>query len=506
MQKNTIKEISINSALGVINRLVTIILGLVFRKIFITNLGDSLSGLSSLYTNLLNFLALATAGLSLSALQKIFLFNSTGDIEAIRKLERFTEKFYRLVSVFILVIGFIFCFFLDKIIYNNSYSKTFLRLVFLIQVFSECIGYLYYSKKLILQAYSELFVISIIEIIANIVFYIIQIFLIIKYKNYLIYIVTVPLKYFLIGFFEKKECIKLHPWLRGKIKSSFHEMRYIFSDLKNTIIMQISQFIFLSTDSIVISKFLGLTAVNKYDNYLIILNSITSVVDEVNSALRSTFGMRIADNDSTDAQNSFVITSTLLSHVIGSFCGLSFFYIVDIFITIWLDESFIINKFVIILMTANFYIINISSPLKNIMVIKGLFNSDKKVTLTGAIINIVLSILFIQYIGLSGVILGTLIGNFFMFVSRIFYFFNLIGKKFLWIYMRNIVLYLFIFLVQFVIMNLIFAQISISNIILRMLFMIFVCCIIPNVINLIVFHNETIVLIVLRKIREKIKK
>ena len=53
MQKNTIKEISINSALGVINRLVTIILGLVFRKIFITNLGDSLSGLSSLYTNLL---------------------------------------------------------------------------------------------------------------------------------------------------------------------------------------------------------------------------------------------------------------------------------------------------------------------------------------------------------------------------------------------------------------------------------------------------------------------
>ena len=277
MNSNTVNEVSKNSFYGIANRVITIILGLIFRKVFISYLGESLSGLSSLYTNLLNFLALATAGLSVSSLQKLYVFNSQGDVEAIKKVERFTNIFYRSVSIVVIVTGLIFSVFLDRIIYNNTYDIGFLRLIFLIQVLSECVGYLYYSKKLILQAHAQIYVISIIEIIVNTVFYAIQIFVIIAYKNYCLYVITLPIKYFIIGFLEREYTLRHYKWLKEKSYTSMKEMRYLFSDVKNTIIMQIAQFIFLSTDSIVISKFLGLVTVNLYDNYIIIVTNIGGV-------------------------------------------------------------------------------------------------------------------------------------------------------------------------------------------------------------------------------------
>lgn len=502
MENNTVCEVSKNSAYGVANRVLTIILGLIFRKIFILYLGESISGLSSLYTNLLNFLGLATAGLSVSSLQKIFVFSAKEDYESIKKIEDFTNRFYRMVSIVIIATGLMFTLFLDKIIYNNTYDIIFLKFVFLIQVISECIGYLFYSKKLILQAYAKLYIISIIEMVVNTVFYAVQIFLIVIFKKYLIYVITIPIKYFIIGYIEKEQTLKHYTWLCNKTKASLKEMSYVFGDVKNTVVMQISQFIFLSTDSIVISKFLGLVSVNSYDNYMIIVNSLTSVVDEINGALRTSFGIRLAKDGSAEAQSFFVDSNTLLGHFIGSFFGVSFFCIADIFISLWLGDKFIINQSIVILLTANFYVNNLGSALKNFMSITGCFKTDKIIMLTAALTNILLSIILVQYIGLSGVVIGTLVGNLVMLLARSIYFYDSVVKQSFFQYLFNLTEYALLFVLEICFVRLVMMNFLFDNVIIKMIVAIVLCSTIPNIVNYLIFRKKSVVELIRKRIVE----
>ena len=504
MTHDTLNEVSKNSIFGIANRVLAIILGLIFRRIFILYLGENLSGLSSLYTNLLNFLGLATAGLSVSSIQKIFFFNARGDIESIKKIENFTNYFYRLVSVFILLTGVLSSIFPDKMIYNNTYDIGFLRLIFIIQVLSECVGYLYYSKKVILQAYAQIYVISIIEIIINTIFYALQIFAIVVFRSYVLYALSLPLKYFVIGFLEKSYTIKHYNWLNQKKKTSFREMRYLLSDVKNTVVMQIAQFIFLSTDSIVISKFLGLASVNYFDNYIIIVNSLTSIVDEVNAALRASYGIILAKDESKNAQTSFVDSNTLIGHFIGSFCGISFLCVADRFIVLWLGPKYVISYLVLILLTAMFYVSNIGSALKSFMAIKGYFDEDKKITIIAAFINIVLSVVLVNIIGLSGVVIGTLMGNIFMLIGRALFFFGKIIKHGVFEFFYSLFIFVSLFVVEAFVTMVIVNSIKIGNSMLSIGWSVIVCCIIPNMMNYVLFRKSKVVKLLESRFKEKI--
>lgn len=497
------KQILWNSIVGVLNRVITVILGIVFRKIFIVYLGESLSGLSSLYMNILNFLSIATAGLGVSAMHKIYVCNANEDYEEVRKVEQFTKQFYRAVTIVIFLIGLVFTTILDKMIYNNQYDISFLRMVFLLQVLGECINYWFQSKKIILQAYAENYIISYIEIVVNVCMYVLQGCVIILTQNYILYLFTLLLKGALIGGLSHWQAVKKHPWLKNSVKVKMREMSYLFKDLKHTILMQFSTFIFISTDSIVISKFLGLVWVNVYDNYMIVLNALTSAMDEINAAIRSTFGNILAKDESQKARVEFVESTTFVQFLLASFGSVSVFCLIGDFIQIWLGSKFVLAWTTALVFTINFYITVIASPLKNYMIISGNFAVDKKITISAAFVNIIISVILVGNIGVVGVILGTMSGNICMLIARMIYFYKNIVQQGLGKYVGNICLYAGIFGIELVITMKACEMVIFSNIYIAFIIKIIFCLLIPNVINLIIFRNRKELKLLTNKLKNK---
>lgn len=492
MTITTKKMILINSIIGILNRVVILILGMVSRRIFIIYLGESVSGLSSLYTNILSFLSIATAGLGTAAIHRIYICNAVHDDNEIIKIEKFTRLFFRCVTCFVFVMGIIFSFFLDKMILNNQYSISFLRTVFLMQVLSECANYWFSSKRIILQALEKLYIISLIEMIVNIGIYILQILLIIKTQNYFLYLITFIIKYTIIGYFIHKTAINEYPWIKRKCILNLKEMKYLFTDLKNTIFLQISTFIFISTDSMVISSFLGLLYVNLYDNYLIIINALTSAIDEINGAVRATFGNLLAKNSSDEKKLNFIVSTTFVQFLLASFCVVSLKGLMDDFVTIWLDEKFILPSLTSNIIIINLYCTFLSSPFKNYMTMCGKFNVDKKITFSSAVINIILSIILVQKIGLLGVIGGTLIGNIMMWIERGWYFFRSYDKKVTINYCIDLLKYFFVTFIVLIITSEVINYYStfIKGIYSLFMLKLFICLSVPNIITCFLFRKK----------------
>lgn len=492
-----------NSITGIIYRFLTLILGIVFRRVFIMYMGQELSGLTGMYSNVVDLLKLSLAGIGFSALHKLYLCNAHNDNEQRNKICFFAQRFYCIVSGVILVLGVLFSVFIDQLIYNNIYSKEFLRIVFMAQVLANSIPMLFSFYQILGRSYEEQYINNIVCSIVDTISYALQITVIILTGNYYVYLVLVILRYTLASFIVSVIVRKKHPCSKYSGKFSFYGLLTLFSDLKDTIISQVSNFVFLATDSIIISKFFGLVWVNLYNNYMIIINAIITFFDEINSAVQSRIGNKIANEGDNHIfqylRKNYFYQNILLSYTI---VGLILF--IDEFIHIWLGNDYLLSKEMVLLFCINFIIYELNMPLKSVAISIGEFELDKEAGIYGALANIVTSIVLAYTIGISGVIVGSIIGNVVMIVTRALTLSNKVIKKDKKVFTVTIMRCLIILGIQTAIAFWGLDFIQTENLVSRFFIKAGLCIIIPTVCNMVFFRDEQELKQLLLNVKNKI--
>lgn len=412
-------KVLLNSSTGIAYRIVSLILGMVFRRIFILSMGQELSGLTGLYANVIDLLKITLAGVGNSALYQLYQCNANSDEEKRKRIYYFATRFYVIVSVLIFVLGLVFSVRIDFLIKNNTYSINFLRTVFILQVASQSIPMIFSFYQLALRAYEEQYINNIVNCATDIVIYIAQILIIILTHNYFWYLFTIILRYtipsvFVYCFSKKRHYVEPY---HGKF--SISGLLETFSDLKSTVVGQISNFVFLATDSIVISKAIGLVSVNLYSNYMIIVNALIAFFDEINAAVQSRVGNVLAKDDTEKELFHCIKKNVICQHVLLSFASFAFFLLVDNFMVIWLGKECVLPISTAALFFINYIVYEINMPLKTTAQAMGLFDKEKKTTAVGAGLNLFTSIVLVICMGLNGVILGSIIGNVIMLIYRL---------------------------------------------------------------------------------------
>lgn len=493
-------KVLLNSTTGIIYRVLALLLGMIFRRIFIMHMGQELSGLTGLYANVIDFLKIALAGVGNSALYQLYHCNATGDEEKRRKIYFFATRFYCLVSVLIFILGLLFSFKIDFLIKDNSYSTSFLRTVFILQVLSQSIPMLFSFYQSALRAYEEQYINNIVSCVTDIIVYAVQIFVIVATGNYYIYLVTIIVRYTIpsvVVFFLSR---KTHCIGRYHGKFSFKELLSTFSDLRSTIVGQISNFIFLATDSIVISKFVGLIAVNLYSNYMIIINALIAFFDEINAAVQSRVGNILAKNGTEEEIYKCIKKNILCQHLLLSFAAFSFLLLVDTFMNMWLGKECVLPLETVLFFYINYVVYEFNMPLKTMAQAMGLFDDEKRTTGTGAIVNIISSIFLVTILNINGVIIGSIIGNSIMLIMRgIMYkektgiYFGKLLKMFALIFMA----YLLMMLLGIVGLKLIVEMSPLIQILVKILS----CAMIPVIINYVTFGQDTDLHLMIERIR-----
>lgn len=408
-----------NTVCSMLYRVVLLVLQFIARKVFILYLGSELLGLSSLYANLLDLLNLSELGIGVAVQFHLYTPIVNKDNEKIADILQSAKKIYSKIGICILGVGFFLSNFIPYFIKDNSFSNLFIQITFIISVVGTASSYFFIYKRLYLQANEEIYITNIIDTILLIGFIIIKISLVVWTGSYFIYL--------LLDIIQKVTsniCVGIVFNIKYKhIISSCQKKKNkkeLVKDIKNVIPLKLANYVYSSTDSIIISMFIGLTAVNLYSNYIMVFNQVISFAYLLGDAVKVSYGKIMKEVKDKKFLYSILQEYIMLQFFFSSVSAALLFVLVNDFIILWLGKEYLISNLCVVFLTADFFIHSMFQPLSVVYGAAGKFGEDKKITILMACMNIIVSILTVRYMGLVGVILGTLISNYICMVVRVY--------------------------------------------------------------------------------------
>ncbi len=415
------KNVSRNVVLTIISKIVLLVIGFISRKLIIQFISIEFLGLNSLYSNLLDLLNLAELGLGVAIQIRLYEPLVKNDYNKVAYILSIAKKIYTFIGIFVLVIGSLSSFLLRFIIKDSPFELWYVQVAYIISVVGISASYLCADKRLFFESNEKYYLITIADLLVRLLSFIVGITLLYFTREYLIYCSIIAVQTFISNFILYLIFVRKYSIYKIYDKSLFKdsiEKTAIKHNMFDVIPMKLGAFIFSSTDSIVISSFLGLTFVALYSNYNLLFLNLLSLSTIISTALVSTFGK--IEKENPDRENLFKKYSIYnnLQFMFSSFSTVCIFLLIDKFIYLWLGEGYTISMWCVILLSADYFIHSSFQPLSTLYTSTGKFKQDKICTLIAAGLNIILSIILVNFIGLEGIIIGTLSANIFTYIVR----------------------------------------------------------------------------------------
>lgn len=417
------KRIKLNTFISALSRVIFLLIGFISRKLIINIISIDYLGLNSLYSNLLDLLNFAELGLGVAVQIRLYSPLVHEEYDKIYNIIRFAKKLYTIIGGVVLVLGIGSSFLLPFIIKDNPFPDWYVQVAFIISVVGISLSYLAADKRLFFESNEEYFYITLSDLFVKIVTFAIGLTVLYFTKEYLIYIGIIQSNLFvsniiLLLLFRKKYSSYLKGQQYDKEFTQI-ESKAIRRNMKDVVPMKLGVFIFSSTDSIVISVFIGLTMVAIYSNYNLLFVSLLSLSSIVSTALVSTFGKMEKENpdDRSVLFRAFRVY-TNLQFMFSSLTAICMLLLVDKFIDIWLGPDYHLEFIVVFIFSFDYYVHSLFQPLSTLHTSTGKFKEDKVCMIISALINITVSIVLAIFIGVLGVIIGTLVANIFTYIAR----------------------------------------------------------------------------------------
>ena len=204
----------------------------------------------------------------------------------------------------------------------------------------------------------------------------------------------------------------MYPCLKEKNIEQLDKKEYneIKKNISSLFIYKVGNVIMNGTDNIVISKIIGLIEVGIYSNYLLIINSIYNILNQIFNAITSSIGNLVVTTDEKRSLNVYENLNFFTFALYGTVC-ICIMVLINPFINIWIGESYLLSNLVSFLIAFNLFLTGMQSVTSSFRNAYGLFYKAKYRPVLMCILNIVISVILAKYIGIAGVILGTIISK-----------------------------------------------------------------------------------------------
>lgn len=480
-----------NMITGLINQLLILIFRFVTRTVFIYCLGEEFLGINGLFSNILSLLSLADLGIGTALVYSLYKPIADKDKKRQTIIIQYLKKVYFCIGLVIIAVALLLMPFL-KFIIKEDVNFINLNIVFLMYVFQTASTYLFFASNTeFLGANQKNYVSNKISNIITIISNIAQICVLVIFKNFYIYLATIILFGIIQSALISVKARKMYPFIRNKSNDTLskEEKKNIFKDCGSLLIYRINYVVLTATDNIVISKYLGLTIVGLYSNYLLIVNSIVNVLDTFLISITASIGNLHANNEVKKEEFILNLVNFLTVIFFGIF-AIGVYCLANDFITIWIGENYLLSSTFVLILSINLYVEGLRKFLSTYRSSYGLFRNAKFMPLFGMIVNVVVSIVLVQKIGIFGVLLGTLISNVvsFMWYDPYLIYKKVFNKSPIKYYLKNIV-YLLAFVIIGYICNLLCEIILIDGIVGFIIHGL-ICVFIPLVIVIILYYNS----------------
>lgn len=476
------KNASRNIFYGIILRLYQVIGPFVIRTAMIYILGMEYVGLNSLFTSILQVLNMTELGVGTAMVFSMYKPIAEDDTEKICALMRLYKLYYRTIGVIIAVIGLTITPFVPKLINNNNSIPLNITYLYWLNLGYTVLSYwLFAYKNSILLAHQRTDVISKVTIGTNTCMYLVQLVFLIITKNYYFYLIGMLFGQALTNIVTAYYANKLYPQYKAKGNLSKEEIKSINQRVKDLFTAKVGGVVQNSADSIVISIFLGLTILGRYNNYYYILNAVFGFIIILLNACLAGVGNSIV-LDSKEKNYSDLNKIALLIEWIAGFSACCLLCLYQPFVSLWTGKDNVLSFGIVICLSLYLYIIITNQMLCLYKDASGIWHSDRFRPLITALINLVLNIITVQIWGLYGVVLSTVVSMLFVGIPWLIHnLFTSVFKMSSYDFLKKLIMYFALTILACILTYFLcsfFSEPRIIDLIVRFV----ICLIVPNTI------------------------
>lgn len=410
MEINRTKNSIRNTYSGIINRCVNLLIPFIIRTIIIKKLGSEYLGLSSLFTSIIQVLNLTELGVGNALVFSMYKPIAEDKKEELQSLLELYKKTYRAIGIIILIVGGIITPFLPFIIDMDALNGTEINVyaLFIIYLFNSVGTYWFFAyKKSILIAHQRQDIVSKVDSVIHLIMYGAQIVVLYLVPNYYLYIILLPIFTLIDNGVSAYSANKIFPYIRNNKHVEAASIKPIIANIKYLIGHKIGAVIISSADSIVISAFLSMTTLTTYSNYFYVISALNGFINVGYNAVLAGVGNSVVKESKDKVYYLFKDLSFLLFYMV-SFCTICLFCLFQPFMQLWMGCEYMFPLTTVVLFAVYFYTWQIRVMGLNFKDASGMWKNDALKPYVGMVINVLLNIVLVQFIGVNGVLLATI--------------------------------------------------------------------------------------------------
>ena len=481
------------------------LLKFVVRFVFVRTLPVEFLGINGLFSNIISVLSLAELGIGPAIVYSLYKPLAIGDTETVKSLMRLFKKAYIRIGCFIIVVGLAISPWLEWFIKDKP-SIDGLKIFYIIFILNTGLSYFFSYKRNLLIADQKQYIDNLYQSLVQIALAGGQIIALLIYPSFFVYIIlmlvaTIVENYWLSAktehiypYIKEKDALPLEPGIKQTIKQNVEAM----------IAHKVGSIVVFGSSNLILSKFVGLTAVGLYSNYYMVINALNNFAGKFFGSITASIGNLIALDTNEKKIKIFRVTEFLTAwQAANIFVG--FVVMFNPLIELWLGPAYLFEQQLVILLSINFYFTYMRKAVQTFKDASGLYWQDRYKPFIESIVNFAASVYLVKIYGVAGVILGGIIstlGVCFWWEAYVLFKWGL--KRPLMEYLGLVSKYIIITCATAILSmyayNMYFKNVTLINLLLG----IFLCILITNVIWIIVFRDSKefkyVIIIVVNKL------
>ncbi|WP_375697504.1 lipopolysaccharide biosynthesis protein [Pseudophaeobacter sp. TrK17] len=388
------------------------VLAFIVRAEFVRVLGVEWLGIDALFASIIVFVSLTELGIGSAVTFAFFKPLNEGDHAKIWGLMAVLSRFYRWIILGTLLLGGVACALLpylsDVEIGKHEYS------LFGLFVVAYSTSYVFAEYKVLALAMQKNYLESAARVLLVTVKAFLQLAALEYFESYGLFLASVMLANVLSNLFLRHLVrLKFGESLSANTKApSKQDLVRVRRNIIGGVLHRFSSAVVTGTDNILISIFVGITTLGLYSSYSMLVQQLSGALGQLIYPLAGIIGGVNANQGGQEAYRLFKVIFLGFSYFV-SVAALGIAFCIDDVIHVWLGDTFVLPKFVGILLAVNFFVIVLRRPAIISIDAFGFQWDIRHKAIVEAAVNAVASLVFIMIfdLGVIGVIAGTLVSN-----------------------------------------------------------------------------------------------
>lgn len=401
----------LNITVSISFRIVTMVLAILVKRMLIRACGNEVNGLNALYLSIVGFLSVAELGVGSAITFCMYKPIVEQDNEQVSALYHLFRRLYLIIGGIILVCGLAITPFIHLFAKDYTQLNVNLYTTFVLMLVSVVVTYLFGTKTALINAYKNNYITTAISSGGIVLQYVLQIIVVSVTQSFTWYlvcrIVSVLVQWGITGRITNRKYANI---LSNRQTLKEETKQELTKSIKAMFMHNVGTMLVGTADSMIISVFVGVVALGEYSNYTTILASITGILQLVFTSLTSVLGHLYVENDRNTTRR-YCEAFHLLNFLIGTVFYLGYYAIIDNLISLLFAQELVVEKSISFVITLNGFVQFMRRSTLTFRDATGTFYHDRWKPLAEGIVNVILSVLLVNWIGVTGVIAATVITN-----------------------------------------------------------------------------------------------